>query len=146
MAEVSLQPISRHNFKQIVKLKLNEGEDKFVAPNMYSIAEAYVEPDTFPMAVLHDEIPVGFMLFGRFIEDKGEYWIGRLMVDKDYRRLKIGERATKLALSDMKGLGAKRVFISFVPGNDEARALYEKLGFKDTGRVEEKEAVYCLEF
>ncbi len=143
---LELVPVSRVNFKRVVKLKVEEHEEKFVAPNMYSIAEAYVEPETYPMAIYYRHEPVGFMLYGKFIEDKGEWWIGRLMVDKAHRRQGIAERASKIAIENMKKLGAdKNIFVSFVPTNVEAKQLYKKLGFVDTGREESKETVYRLD-
>jgi len=143
---LELVPVSRVNFKRVLKLEVAEHEKKFVAPNMFSIAEAYVEPDTYPMAIYYRHEPVGFMLYGQFIEDKGEWWIGRLMVVPEHRRKGIAEGATKVAIENMKKLGAdKHIFVSFVPDNDEARLLYEKLGFKDAEREEGKETVYRLD-
>ena len=142
--KVTIQPISQSNFRAVIKLEVEDGDEKFVAPNMYSIAEAYIEPMVKPMAIHAGGTPVGFTLYGQFEEDKGDYWIARLMVGKDYRRKGYAENAMRLVIEDMRSAGASEIFLSLVPGNDQARRLYYKLGFEDTGRVEENEDVLRL--
>ena len=146
MEDVELRPVDRDNLNKVVKLKVEDGDNKFVAPNMYSIAEAYVEPDTKPTAIYFKGVPVGFILYGQFAEDNGDYWVGRLMVDKDFRGIGIGKRGMELALEDMRADGADSVYVSLVPDNDYARELYLKLGFIDTKTQMEGEDVFKFEF
>jgi len=69
------------------------------------------------------------------------------MVDTEYRRTGYGERAMLLAVEHMQLLeDCEEIFVSFVQGNKDARALYEKIGFLDTGMVEEEELVYVFRF
>ena len=147
MTNITLRPITNKNFKAIIQLKVHEGESKFVAPNVYSIAEAYVEHGAYPMAIYADEKPVGFTLYGQFEEDEGDYWVARLMVDKSHRRQGYGEIAMRIAIDEMgRNEDCEKIFVSFVPGNVDAQLLYEKLGFLDTGMIEEGELVYVLKF
>ncbi len=147
MANITLRPITNQNFKEVIQLKVNEDETKFVAPNAYSIAQAYVEHGAYPMAIYADEKPVGFTMYGQFEEDEGDYWIARLMVDKNHRRQGYGEAAMRIAIDEMRrNEDCEKIFVSFVPGNVDAQLLYEKLGFLDTGMIVDGELVYVIKF
>lgn len=140
---ITLQPITRENFRQTVKLKVHPHEKNFVAPNMYSIAEAYTEPGTRPRAIYHLDTLVGFTLYGKWDEDE-DYWIARLMVDTDHRRKGYAKAAMELVIDELqKEPDCKTIYLSFVPKNVEARELYLQLGFVDTGKVEEGEIVFA---
>ncbi len=141
-----LKEITTDNFHKVLKLELFEEEKKFVANNYYSIAEAYVEKKTFPKAIHYNDTPIGFTLYGQFEEDRGEYWIARLMIDKNHRRQGFAEKAMLLAINEMASRAdCDKIFLSFVPGNEAAKALYVKLGFKDTGKRSGNEEIYVLE-
>jgi len=147
MKTVTLREVTTDNFREVIQLKLENHEKKYVAPNIYSLAQAYVEKNAFAKAIYADEEVVGFTFYGQFEEDDGTYWVARLMVDTEHRRTGYGERAMLLAVEHMQLLeDCEEIFVSFVQGNKDARALYEKIGFLDTGMVEEEELVYVFRF
>ena len=144
---ITLQPITIQNLRSIISLNLRNDEKGLVFPNVYSIAEAYVEPNTTPFAIYAGETPVGFLFYGQFEEDKGEYWVARLMIDKDHRRKGYAEAAMRTLLDELQEKeDCKEVFLSFVPTNAAAQALYDKLGFEDTGKIVDKEKLYVYRF
>lgn len=49
----------------VIGTKVTPEQEDFVAPNLYSIAEAYVEPSWTPLAIYAGEELVGFSMFGR---------------------------------------------------------------------------------
>lgn len=144
---ITLQAITIQNLRPIVRLSLKDDEKGLVFPNVFSIAEAYVEPNTTPLGIYADDTPVGFLFYGQFEEDKGEYWIARLMIDKNHRRKGYAETAMRVLLDELQQKeDCKEVFLSFVPTNTAAQALYEKLGFEDTGKIVDKEKLYVYKF
>ena len=48
---------------------------------MYSLAQAFVQPECIPLALYAENKPVGFVMYA-LDEDDHEYWIYRLMIDK----------------------------------------------------------------
>jgi diamine N-acetyltransferase len=62
---VTLRPLTRDNLWDVVELKLHPGQEAFVAPNIDSIANAYVEPTFVPLAVHAGEALVGFAMPGQ---------------------------------------------------------------------------------
>ncbi|HEX3054544.1 MAG TPA: hypothetical protein VHP82_00215, partial [Gaiellaceae bacterium] len=58
---VSLRPETKENVRAVCGLGLRPEQREYVAPNVRSIAEAYVEPLAWPRAIYADEEPVGFL-------------------------------------------------------------------------------------
>lgn len=142
--EISLRNITHKNLEEIVTLNINEEDKQFVDSNAYSIAEAYTEPNTHPRGIYLGSTPIGFTLYGKWIGEKN-YWIARLMIDSSYRRKGYAFKAMQLVVEDLSKFDdCKAIYISFVPENIYAKKLYEKLGFKNTGKIVDDEILYEL--
>jgi RimJ/RimL family protein N-acetyltransferase len=59
------------------------------------------------------------------------------MIETQHQEKCYGEAAVKLALKDMREVGAKDVRTSTDIGNTRAEKLYKKLGFEETGILED---------
>ena len=142
---IELRPITPDNFHPVINLKVAEGQEHFVAPNVYSIAQASLYADWYPRAVYAGDALVGFVLWGiDHDQPVKEWWIIRLMVAAGLQGKGYGKAATLAAIEAMQAAGAQQVFLSFEPENEHAAAFYRRLGFVDTGRVEYGEIVYSL--
>lgn len=137
--------IDRHNYLSILDLSVTDEQRHFVASNMYSLAQAFVQPECVPLALYAENKPVGFVMYA-LDEDDHEYWIYRLMIDKRYQRLGYGREAMRMLIERIQADEEHRViYISFEPENIAAKTLYESLGFVPDGRIEYGEVVYKLE-
>lgn len=56
-------------------------------------------------------------------------YIAMLVVEKNYRKLKIGSKLVKLAVNAMKDSGADEIYLETEVTNKPAQKLYENLGF-----------------
>lgn len=142
---ITLREITADNWRAVARLKLAEGQDKFVAPNWYSMLEAlHSNGELHSRAIYTDETLIGYTMFG--IEPKTqECWIVRLMTDKDQQRKGYGRQAMALIIDQLKQMyDCKAILISFEPENSIAQKLYESIGFQDTGRIEDEELVFRL--
>lgn len=141
---ISLRDVTKDNWKQIVKLKLADGQEQFVAPNWYSILQAHFEFG-FARAIYLEDTPIGFVWYATNPPEDERWWIVRFMIALDYQGKGYGRRALETIIAEMRqNPTCKDIHISFVPGNDIARRLYEKVGFVDTGVVEDEELVFRL--
>ena len=142
---VSLRAVTGETLDAVVALAVADSQRGFVAPNVYSLAQAAVMPELVPRAVYADETPVGFVMYG-FDAEEDAYCISRLMIDSAYQGKGYGRQAMALVLMDIRAREPRRdaCFISFEPHNTAARALYESFGFVPDGRVEDGELVYRL--
>ncbi|MBZ0292978.1 MAG: GNAT family N-acetyltransferase [Anaerolineae bacterium] len=150
MAEITLKPITRENWRACTLLKVADDQRSFVAPNMFSLLQVlYQDPtDTFaPFGIYADETMVGFIMYGM-----GEFggmhgWeIWRLMIDQRYQKQGYGRLALQQMITLMREkLQPDAIYIMFEVGNDVAQALYAGLGFTDTGIIDDGEHVYKLD-
>jgi len=142
--EVSLRPITVDNWQQCVRLTLKEEQRDFVAPNMYSLAQAAYETYCVPLAIYEGETMVGFVMYALNPDDNA-YWIYRLMIDRDHQGKGYGREGMRQVIERLKALpGCDKIFISYEPENSAAEKLYESMGFAKTGRIEHNEIVSCL--
>lgn len=142
---VSLRAITRDNLDAILRLNVDPDQKTFVASNVYSLAEAWTEPSFQPFAIYHADEPVGFTMYG-LEESTARWWVVRLMVDAGHQAHGFGRAAMQLLLPLMvERHGMQRIVTSYEPGNDVAAALYRKLGFQDTGELDEGEYLMVLD-
>ncbi|MEZ5346386.1 MAG: GNAT family N-acetyltransferase [Pyrinomonadaceae bacterium] len=138
---ISLREITKENFSECVKLKVAEGQEGFVAPNVYSIAQTKVYPANTACAVYDDDEMVGFVMYG-LDEDDGRYYLGRLMIDEKFQNRGYGRAAVLEVIQKAREIdGCEKLYLSIVPGNTSAEKLYSDIGFEKTGEILEGEIV-----
>jgi diamine N-acetyltransferase len=148
-----IRPVTKDNWKELVRLKVREDQKHFVAANVYSIAEAQFGDDyeghwdLHPFGIYDANTPVGFLMYGcNFEHPKHQAFIIRLMVDEKYQGKGYGrfgmERMLEIFRADDR---INTVGISYEPENEGARKLYASLGFEETGEMIEGETVAVLQ-
>ncbi|MFO7627393.1 MAG: GNAT family N-acetyltransferase [Candidatus Fermentibacteraceae bacterium] len=141
---VFFRDINGENLDQCVDLRVRD-DQPFVAPNVYSIAQAGVEPGWVIKAIHSDETMVGFAMYT--IDEKlSELYLCRFMIDKSHQ----GKGCGRAALELLKAIavaapGVSRMRLSTSPENRNGIRIYEKFGFVDTGEMEDGEEVFVLE-
>ena len=143
--DITFQPITRENFSGVIETKVTPEQEGFVAPNLYSVAEAYVESAWTPLAIFAGEDQVGFAMFGRD-DETGRWWIIRYMIGADHQGKGYGTAALP-GLIDLilERHGCRELFLGFEPGNDVAERLYARVGFVPTGEIAAGEIIARLD-
>jgi diamine N-acetyltransferase len=141
---VSLRAITKDNFQECIRLKVRD-DQKFVASNVYSIAQSKIEPQNIPLAIYHDEMLVGFLMYELDYREK-ELYLCRFMIDQRYQHQGYGRGALEL-LKDiaMKDPGIETMALSTKPDNAYGISMYKKFGFRDTGVLDDGEEVFVLD-
>lgn len=143
---IEFREIDRHNFFDVVDLKVAEEQKSFVASNVFSLAQAKAFPECICLAIYHDDVLIGFTMYCLDTDDK-EYWIYRLMIDEKYQSKGYGKAAMEGLIGQIQQDRAHHViYLSFEPENEHAKKLYEKLGFEADGWVIDGEVVYKLTY
>jgi diamine N-acetyltransferase len=141
---ISLREVTNENWRAIVRLEPG-GDQQFVAANVYSLAEARVNPDWTPLAIYVDDEPVGFLMYGQDPDD-GQFWIIRMMVDAAQQGNGYGRAALHLVLDRLRAEpGCDSVMIGWVPENVVAGRLYESFGFRKLDDMVDGEIVARLD-
>jgi diamine N-acetyltransferase len=141
-ARVHLREVTRENLGAVLKLEVAPDQQRFVATNAVSIAQAYFHRDVaWFRAIYADDVPVGFvMLEDR--PDESRYHLWRFMVDRRFQGRGYGARALDALMAHVRTRpGASELRLSCVPGDGGPGPFYEKLGFSYTGEVDEGELV-----
>ncbi len=143
--DITFRPVTRANFSAVVELTVAPEQAEFVAPNVYSLAEAYLEPSWTPLAIYAGEDLVGFAQFGRD-DETGRWWLMRYMIDAQHQGKGYGTAALPVLIDLMiERHGCGEIFLGYEPSNDVAERLYARLGFVPTGEMVGSEIVARLE-
>jgi len=134
---INLRPVDRNNWVACGRIAVGDHQLGLVASNLETIAESKFEHHYHLKAIYHDELVVGMLAYchENDPEDLGLFWIFRLIIDRSCQGKGFGSEAMKLAICEMKNLGAIRIRTMHKPSNLIASSLCEKLGFKLTGEI-----------
>jgi diamine N-acetyltransferase len=147
---VTLREITAETVRTITDLSVGAEQQRFVASNAVSLAEALFHPEAWYRAIYLGESPVGFlMLYDETLRasppaaPRVALW--RFMIDARYQGRGVGKAALKEVIAHVRG---KRVFsslrTSYVPGPGCPEPFYVRLGFRPTGEIEDGETVLEL--
>lgn len=148
--QVTLREITAATVLAVTKLAVTEYQNRFVAPNAVSLAQALFAPDTWYRAIYSGEELVGFVMVSDQSQlvprpEKPEAFVWRFMVDAKFQQKGIGRAALLLVIDHIR---SKNIFdelkISYVPEEGGPEGLYLSLGFRPTGEVDDGEVVLSL--
>ena len=148
-----IRPVTKDNWKELIRLKVREDQTHFVASNLYSIAESQFGDeyeghwDLFSYGIYDGDTPVGFLMYGcNFEHPQQQVFIQRLMVDENHQGKGYGrfgmEKILELFHADDR---IQEVGISYEPENEAARKLYASLDFVETGEMVGDEVLAVLQ-
>lgn len=135
---IHLEPIGPDNWRE--ELAVREDQREFVSePNkILARAYAYREERSQARLILEDSTPVGMLMWYDYPEQE-RYVFSQLFIDQRYQGRGLGEQAARMALDEMRADGRfPRVVLCYITGNESARSLYEKLGFRLIKTVEDE--------
>lgn len=149
--KIRLEPVSDKNREAVLKLTVRE-DQPFVAPNDVSLRQAdeanAEDPGVArPFAIYADEKLVGFCMFAFDPEEEDpddRYWLWRFMIDKSEQGKGYGQAALAEIIKYFRDNGADQLWLSTEPENECGVHVYHKAGFKETGDIDDGEAVFAL--
>jgi diamine N-acetyltransferase len=135
MVDIRLVEVTADTVRKVAALRVSPDQERLVAPNAISIAEAYFTKEHWFRAIAADGELAGFVMLHTKIEDESVY-IWRFMVDQRFQRRGVGAAALQAVLDEVRRWpGVAAVRLSFVdqPGGPEP--FYAANGFVRTGRI-----------
>ena len=143
---IRLEPISPENFEAVIALQAAPEQSKFVASNLYSIAQAKVYPECVALAAFDNDQAVGFAMYC-VDRDDNEWWLYRLMVEETYQGRGYGRAALQKLLELVQADRSRhRMYLGVDLTGKASVRLYQSLGFRFDGRVFGKEHIMVLEY
>jgi diamine N-acetyltransferase len=144
--QVSLREITAETVVTICNLSdtLTAPQNKMVAPNARSIAQAHFSPYAWFRAIYADETPVGFiMLYDN--PEESEYFLWRLMIAAPHQGKGYGRQAIEHLIAYVKTRpNATELLVSCEQGEGSPEGFYRRLGFARNGNMADDEVVLSL--
>ena len=139
---INIKNITDNNFREVIKLKVDESQSKYVATNVYSLAQAWVNQDLArPYAIYNDDTLVGFFMLD-WDESERSVGIWRFMIDINHQSKGYGKQAMYEIIKMIKESNKfDFIHLEYVPENEVARKLYYLVGFRENGDMDGDEIV-----
>jgi diamine N-acetyltransferase len=137
MGELRLEELSAKTIVAANSLTLKPGQEAFVAPTSYAIAESYFNPTTeWPRVVLDGDTVVGFIR-GHFDNDAPQpefrSCIWRITVAANQQGKGVGRFAVLSLAAEAETRGYTSLTVLWDAGDNGPGEFFHKLGFVDTG-------------
>lgn len=153
MNHIEFREINEDNLNQVVKLSdtLTDNQKKCVAPNVYSIAQAYANQNiAWPRAIYDEDQLIGFIMLGLdpFVAEKEDYpvyWIWRLMLAKPFQSKGYGKLIIDKVVQKCKEDNIKYLYLSCHIEEKMPYQFYIENGFIDTKKFIDGEEVLKIE-
>lgn len=144
---ITLQALTRSNWRACIRLEMHEHQQEFVASNVATIAESRFESHFVLRAINAEDKVVGMLAYCPEDDppDPQLYWVFRLMIDKHHQHQGVGTAAMRLAIDEIRQLDAHRVRTMHKRENNIAAALYRRLGYRQIGFHDDGDVLLELE-
>ena len=154
-AKISFAEINKDNVNPIVRMNPGAIGERMVATNGISIAQGTYSKNAWFRAVMANDTPVGFvMLFDPTLdleaakaedESLDSLYIWRFMIDFKHQGKGYGEQVMKLIIERAKSMAEiNTVSLSYVLRDGNAKPFYERMCFRETGKVTDGEMEMVL--
>ncbi|NLT44153.1 MAG: GNAT family N-acetyltransferase [Thermotogaceae bacterium] len=144
---VRFEEITEETVLDAIRLSgtLLEGQERAVASNAVSIAQAHFAKNAWFRAIYAGDDMVGFIMLD-FTSDPrmkdfkhASMW--RFMIGGKYQKMGYGRDAILLLIEYLKAQGYEKLFTSCVVNEPSPLQFYLKLGFVDTGEWDDDEKI-----
>lgn len=143
---ILFKEITKENFWDCIELAVAKEQVDFVTSNAVSIAQSKVQPECIPLAVYDDDLMIGFIMYC-IDEDDGQYWIYRMMIDKNHQSKGYGKKSLeKLLKIIMQDKSHNKIFLGVHLESTNAVKMYKNFGFDFTEQVFGSEQIMRLDY
>jgi diamine N-acetyltransferase len=143
---IRLESVNKENYRQCIEMPKLE----HVASNMFSIVQAYALDRTYPFCIFNEDKMLGFAMY-KIIYDEEEnidiFCMNRLYIAEEYQNKGHGRAAVNELLHMIKEKHcSEEIYTSTHYENHRALHLYESIGFKRNGEMDDDEVVLVYTF
>ena len=143
MADVTLRPVERVDVLDVIRLQLSDDQQRFIAPNAVSLAQAHYETGCYPMVIAADSALVGFCSVIDHTEhaylddddDPSAAFVWRFMIDRRAQGNGFGSAALDKLADWALGRSLTSLVLTVRRENEAALSFFLDRGFDRTGRT-----------
>jgi diamine N-acetyltransferase len=140
MGELRLEELSASTAVAANNLTLRRGQEQFVTPPTYALADNYLDATTsWPRVVLEGDHVVGFIRGNFDPENTQEEFrsaVWRVIVAGDAQGKGVGSFAVRALAKEAKERGFERLTALWEPGDEGPEQFFLHLGFEITGQTQ----------
>ncbi len=149
MSELRLEELSARTIVAANNLTLRRGQEQFVTPPSYAIADAIIDPTTsWPRVVVDGDQVVGFIR-GNFDPDADHEQfrscVWRVSVDAGAQGRGVGRFAVHALAEEARTRGFERLTAIWEPGDEGPEEFFLRVGFVIVGQTEYGENLGALQ-
>lgn len=148
MGELRLEELSARTIVEANSLTLRRGQEQFVTPPSYAIADSFLNPITsWPRVVLDGDKVVGFIRGNFDAEAHQEEFrscVWRVTVSGDAQGGGVGKFAVLALAEEAKSRGFDHITALWEPGDDGPEQFFLRVGFVITGQTQYGENIGTL--
>jgi len=138
MTRLRLVELDADNLPAVVAIPPAVGDKAYVAPVVFSIAEAYVTPTAWPRVIVDGDDVVGFVMANwdpdnEIAEFRGGIW--RLNVAHDAKGRGVGRFAVEQVREEARRRGFDQITVLWDPAPDGPEQFYLRVGFQKAGEL-----------
>lgn len=143
MADPRLEKVTADNVDAALRLRVRPDQERFVAPVVKSLAEAYAHGETaWPRLIFDGEELVGFVMAFfdiRFSpanpDDRPRSGLWRLNIADGRQGRGYGRFAVEAVCEEIRRRGQSRATVTWAEGEGGPEEFYLRLGFRRTGEM-----------
>ena len=148
MAELRLEELSAKTIVAANNLTLRRGQEQFVTPPSYAIADSFINPLTsWPRVVLEGDKVVGFIR-GNFdpeaLQPEFRSCVWRVTVASDAQGTGVGKFAVWALADEARSRGFERLTAIWEPGEEGPEQFFLRVGFTIVGETQYGENIGAL--
>lgn len=146
---ITLKEVNENNLNAVISMweHLDDEQKKAVAPNVVSLAEAYIsEGLAWPRVVYLNETPIGFVMLKLKLssiksEDQPAYYLWRMMISKAYQHQGYGKQVIDKIIKKCQEDHQKYLYVSTTTHAPMPLAFYLSCGFENTHEILDDELI-----
>lgn len=148
MGDLRLEELSAKTIVAANNLTLRPGQEQFVTPPSYAIADSFIDPNTsWPRVVMDGDTVVGFIR-GNFDPDAEQEQfrscVWRVSVDAGHQGQGVGRFAVVALAEEARSRGFERLTAIWEPGDAGPEEFFLRVGFTIIGQTEYGENLGAL--
>ncbi|MEM1335864.1 MAG: GNAT family N-acetyltransferase [Actinomycetota bacterium] len=141
-ADVRRVEVTPHKQDPVLRLETHQSQRRFVAPTVFSLADAQVPEVVDGAAVVPwyraveaDGELAGFVMLSEITEAHVEPYLWRLLIDRRHQRRGIGDRVIDLVAEQCRAWNASSLLVSYVEDIGGPEPFYRRRRFVPTGEI-----------
>ncbi|PWB98110.1 GNAT family N-acetyltransferase [Salinibacterium hongtaonis] len=149
MADLRLEELSAKNVEAANNLTLKPGQEQFIAPVSYAMADPFITPGTSWSRVVVDEndTVLGFIMAvfdPEAVEEEFRSCIWRMNVSAESQGAGVGRFAVEETAAEARRRGFERLTVLWEPGEPGPEEFFLRVGFTVVGESQYGEKIGAI--